>query len=117
VRQVAHHLSDSHINGYVRFRLALTEDEPTVKGYEQARWAELPDSRTGPLELTLPLLEALHQRWTAMLRALTDQQWTRTYHDPQLAVVTIDKTLAKYAWHGRHHVAHVTRLRERNGWS
>ncbi len=116
VRQVVHHVPDSHINAYVRFRLALTEEAPTIKTYEEHLWAELPDARTAPVEVSLPLLEALHRRWTLMLRALDEGQWKRPFRHPELGDMPLEKSLALYAWHGRHHVAHVTRLRERLGW-
>ena len=117
VRQVVHHLPDSHVNAYVRFRLALTEDEPAVKVYDEALWAELPDARTGALELSLPLFAALHRRFTTLLEAMDEPQWRRPYRHPDLGLLSLDTALALYAWHGRHHVAHITRLRERNGWS
>jgi uncharacterized damage-inducible protein DinB len=116
VRQVAHHVPDSHLNSYVRFRLALTEDVPTIKPYMEDRWAELPDARTSPVEISLALLETLHHRWTTLLRSLTDAQWRRSFRHPELGEVTLDRNLALYAWHGRHHVAHVTALRSRMGW-
>jgi hypothetical protein len=116
VRQVVHHLPDSHMNTYVRFRLALTEDEPTIKPYDQERWAVLEDARTAPLELSLSLLECLHQRWVLLLRSLRPQDFARTFRHPELGVVTLDKYLGMVAWHGRHHIAHITSLRERMGW-
>jgi uncharacterized damage-inducible protein DinB len=117
VRQVVHHLPDSHLNAYTRFKLALTEDEPTIKPYDEARWAELPDTRTVPLEVSLALLDALHERWAALLRSLGDEQYARTFlHPGSGRTMTLAETLALYAWHGRHHVAHVTALRERQGW-
>jgi hypothetical protein len=116
VRQVVHHVPDSHINSYVRFRLALTEDNPAIKGYEEALWAELPDARSGPVEMSLGLLDALHVRWTLLLRSLCEQDFKRTFQHSQLGSVRLDQVLALYAWHGRHHVAHVTALRKRNGW-
>jgi DinB family protein len=116
VRQVVHHLPDSHMNSYVRFRLALTEDEPLIRPYHEDRWAELPDSRTAPLEVSLSLLDALHVRWGLVLRAITPEQWKRTLRHPEQGVVGLDRNLALYAWHGRHHVAHVTSLRARMGW-
>jgi uncharacterized damage-inducible protein DinB len=116
IRQLAHHVPDSHLNSYVRFRLALTEDEPTIKPYHEDRWAELPDARTAPIACSLALLESLHQRWVLLLRSLTPEQFARTLRHPELGIVTLDKNLALYAWHGRHHVAHITRLRERMGW-
>ena len=117
VRQVVHHLPDSHINGYVRFKLALTEEEPTIKPYDEARWAELVDSRTAGLEISLALLESLHRRWVLLLRSLTPADFARTLRHPEMGVMTLEKTLSLYAWHGRHHVAHITSLRERMGWS
>jgi len=117
VRQVAHHLPDSHLNAYVRFRLALTEDEPTIKPYLEDRWAELPDSRTAPVEVSLRLLEALHRRWALTLRAIEADQWKRAFRHPERGPMSLDRALALYAWHGRHHVAHVTSLRQRMGWS
>jgi hypothetical protein len=116
IRQVVHHVPDSHLNSYVRFRLALTEDEPTIKPYMEDRWAELPDARTGPIDLSLVLLDSLHRRWVALLRSLTPEQWKRRFRHPELGVVPLERNLALYAWHGRHHVAHITSLRERMGW-
>ena len=118
VRQVVHHLPDSHLNAYVRFKLALTEDVPLVKPYEQARWAELHDTRSVPVEVSLSLLEALHARWVAVLRAMTDADWRRAYRHPEYdRVIALDEVLAMYAHHGRHHVAQITGLRERQGWN
>jgi uncharacterized damage-inducible protein DinB len=116
VRQVVHHLPDSHMNTYIRFRLALTEDEPTIKPYDQERWAVLEDARTAPTELSLSLLDSLHQRWVLLLRSLHPQDFARTFRHPDLGVVTLDKYLSLVAWHGRHHIAHITSLRERMGW-
>jgi uncharacterized damage-inducible protein DinB len=116
VRQVVHHLPDSHMNSYVRFKLALTEENPTIKPYEEARWAELTDGRIAPVEVSLMLLDSLHHRWVMLLRSLTPAEWLRTFTHPELGPMTLDKTAALYAWHGKHHVAHITSLRERNGW-
>jgi uncharacterized damage-inducible protein DinB len=116
VRQVVHHVPDSHLNSYVRFKLALTEDEPTIKGYDEGRWAQLADTRTTPVEISLSLLESLHQRWTNLLRSLSGSEWKRTFRHPERGLMTLDETLAMYAWHGKHHVAHITRLREAKGW-
>jgi uncharacterized damage-inducible protein DinB len=116
VRQVAHHVPDSHMNSYVRFRLALTEDEPVIKPYEEKRWAELADARTLPVEPSLTLLEALHARWVPLLRSLSDSDWKRTFRHPELGLVSLENNAALYAWHGRHHVAQVTALCERMGW-
>ena len=116
VRQLAHHVPDSHMNAYVRFKLALTEDEPTIKPYEEARWAELGDTTTTPVETSLALLENLHERWVALLRSLTPADWSRKFRHPALGVMSLDQTLAVYSWHSLHHVAHITALRDRNGW-
>jgi uncharacterized damage-inducible protein DinB len=116
VRQVVHHLPDSHMNSYVRFKLALTEDEPTIKTYEEDRWAALADTRETPIETSLALLESLHKRWVVLLRALAPADWERKFRHPALGPMRLDQNLALYAWHGRHHVAHITVLSERNGW-
>lgn len=116
VRQVVHHVPDSHMNSYMRFKLALTEEEPTIRTYMEDRWAELPEARTAPIELSLGLLENLHKRWMLMLRAIPDADWKRTFRHPELGLVTLERNLALYAWHGRHHVAHVTELRTAKGW-
>lgn len=116
VRQLIHHVPDSHLNAYVRFKLALTEEEPAIKTYEEARWAELPDSRSVPVEVSLTLLEALHHRWVALLRALPVADFQKTLKHPDWGIINLDELLGLYAWHGRHHVAHVTTLRERMGW-
>ena len=112
VRQVVHHVPDSHMNAYIRFKLALTEPEPTIKPYEQQLWAELADSRETPVETSLTLLECLHQRWVLLLKSIADGDWQRTFRHPELGIVRLDTNLALYAWHGRHHVAHITGLRE-----
>jgi hypothetical protein len=116
VRQVAHHLPDSHINAYVRFKLALTEDEPTIKPYEEALWAELGDVNATPIDTSLALLEHLHKRWIVLLRALAPGDWALKFKHPDLGTLRLDDQLQLYAWHGRHHVAHITSLHERNGW-
>ena len=116
VRQVVHHVPDSHVNAYVRMKLGLTEDQPTIKTYEEGAWATLPDTAATPPDTSLALLDALHERWVTLLRGLTDEQWARTVQHPDWGPVRIDQLLAIYAWHSRHHVAHVTRLRERMGW-
>jgi hypothetical protein len=116
VRQVVHHLADSHMNAYVRFRLALTEDEPTIKPFDQERWAALEDARTAPLEPSLSMLESLHRRGVLLLKSLSPAAFARTFRHPEIGVVTLDKYLGMYAWHGRHHIAHITALRERMGW-
>jgi uncharacterized damage-inducible protein DinB len=116
VRQVVHHLADSHMNSYLRFKFAVTEDEPTIKPYDEKVWAELADAAHGDLEMSLTLLEGLHQRWVLFLRSLNEAQFSRKFLHPEQGPVTVDRTLALYAWHGRHHVAHITKLRERMGW-
>jgi len=107
LRQVVHHVADSHVNSYVRMKLAITEDSPQVKTYDEKLWAELPEARTGPVDMSLSLIEALHRRWVAFLRALTPEQWRRTFVHPDWGVVTIDDAVTLYAWHCRHHAAHV----------
>ena len=116
VRQLAHHVPDSHMNAYIRFKLALTEEEPTIKPYEEARWAELADSAETPVETSLALLDALHTRWVTLLRSLKPADWSRKFRHPELGEMTLEKNLALYAWHGKHHVAHITALRQRKGW-
>ena len=117
VLQVLHHLPDSHLNGYIRFKLALTETVPTIKPYDEAAWAALPDSGTTPLEVSLVLLDALHRRWVEVLLAMKPAEFARTLIHPERGrTFTLDQLLSLYAWHGRHHVAHVTALRTRSGW-
>ena len=116
VRQVVHHVPDSHMNAYIRFKLALTEDEPTIKPYAEDRWAKLADTKSTPTGVSLTMLESLHDRWVRLLRSLGPEDWKRTFRHPEMGAMTLEKTLALYAWHGRHHVAHVTALRERSGW-
>jgi len=116
VRQLAHHVPDSHMNAYVRLKLALTEVEPTVKTYEEQLWAELTDSRETPVEVSLALLEFLHMRWNFLLRALQPGDFARRLRHPVNGAMTVDNLVHHYAWHGRHHVAHITSLREREGW-
>jgi uncharacterized damage-inducible protein DinB len=117
VRQVVHHLADSHMNAYIRMRLAATEDQPPVKTYEEKAWAELADSRTGPLDLSLPLVAALHARWHWWLTSLDAAAFARTVQHPEWGAMSMDDLLQIYAWHCRHHVAHITALRHRQGWS
>ena len=115
VRQVVHHVADSHVNAYVRLKLALTEDSPAIKPYEEQRWAELPDSRL-PVPVSLALLDALHERWVVLLRSMRDETFARTWVHPEHGTRDLDFLLQLYAWHSRHHVAHVTGLRARRGW-
>jgi len=116
VRQVVHHLPDSHINAYIRFKLALTENEPTIKPYDEALWANLADTRETPVEVSLALLDALHQRWDVLLRSMQPEDFACRLRHPERGTMTLDDVLGIYAWHGRHHVAHITSLREREGW-
>ena len=117
VKQVVHHVPESHMNAYCRFKLALTEDEPTIKPYNEAAWAETPDTRRVPIEVSLDLLDALHLRWVALLRSMEPSDFRRGFRHPEHGrIMTLDQTLAMYAWHGRHHVAHITSLRKREGW-
>jgi uncharacterized damage-inducible protein DinB len=116
VRQVVHHVPDSHLNAYTRFKLALTEDAPTIKPYNEAAWAELPDSR-GDISVSLDLLEALHKRWVPLLRTLSEVDYKRTFRHPEMGLMTLGALLRLYEWHGRHHVAHIMNLRSRMGWS
>ena len=115
VRQVAHHLPDSHMNGMIRMKLALTEDEPLIKTYMEDRWAELPDYKTDP-GVSLSLLDAVHKRWVAVWRSLGPAEFGRKFRHPDWGTLTLQQLLALYAWHGRHHVGHITSLREREGW-
>jgi hypothetical protein len=116
VRQVVHHVPESHMNAYIRFKLALTEDEPTIKPYMQELWAETSEVRSTPLEVSLALMDPLHDRWVRLLRSLRPEDWKRKFRHPELGVVSLEKNLALYSWHGRHHVAHITELRKRMGW-
>jgi uncharacterized damage-inducible protein DinB len=116
VRQVVHHLPDSHLNGYTRAKLALTEEEPTIRPYAEDRWAELPDGRSAPPEISLSLLEALHRRWMSLLRSLTAADLKRTFRHPVSGLWVLDKHFCLYAWHGRHHTAQITSLARRSGW-
>lgn len=115
-RQVVHHLADAHMNGFVRFKLALTEDRPPIKTYEEARWAETADGRDAPAETSLRLLTALHERWIILLESLPEARFACAFRHPQRGVMTIDKAIQLYAWHGIHHTAHITALRARRGW-
>ena len=116
VRQVVHHVVDSHVNAYVRFRWALTEDGPAIKPYEEKDWARLPDARTAPVAVSLDLLDALHTRWLILLRAMAPEEFERRWSSPDFGDLSVDVLLQIYGWHGKHHVAHITALREREGW-
>ncbi len=112
VRQVVHHLPDSHLNAYIRFKLAVTEEQPTIKTYEEKLWAELHDAKTSPIEPSILLLESLHKRWVIFLKSLHHSDFSRTFYHPENGMMRLDYLLRLYAWHGRHHVAHITSLRE-----
>ena len=116
IRQVVHHLADSHINSFVRFKLALTEDEPTVRDYDEKQWAETVDATDAPLDVSLDLLESLHKRWIFLLESLTANEFQKKFKHPERGLMTLDTNLQLYAWHGRHHVAHIEALRNREGW-
>lgn len=116
VRQVVHHVADSHMNSYIRFRLALTETDPTIKPYDEAQWANLHDAHTMPVEVSLQLLDSLHLRWVTLLQSLAPADFDRTFRHPVLGQMTLSANLALYAWHSRHHEAHITALRSRMGW-
>ncbi len=116
VRQVVHHVPDSHLNAYIRFKLALTEDAPAIKTYRENVWAELIDGRTAPVEHSLALLDALHFRWAMLLRSLGEADFQRTFLHPDSGLLKLDFLLQLYAWHGQHHTAHITNLRTRSGW-
>ena len=116
VRQVVHHLVDSHVNAYVRFRWALTEDGPVVKPYDEKDWARLPDAMTAPVAVSLDLLDALHTRWLILLRAMAPEEFERPWTSPDFGELSVDVLLQLYGWHGKHHVAHSTARRDREGW-
>jgi hypothetical protein len=116
VWQVVHHLPDSHMNAYVRLKLALTEHEPDVKTYKEALWSELPDVKSVPMNISLTLLEMLHTRWIACLRGLAGDTFEKKFRHPVIGLMSLDEQLSLYAWHGKHHIAHITSLRRRMGW-
>ncbi len=116
VRQVVHHVPDSHMNAYVRFKLALTENVPTIKTYDEAAWAKLKDTELTPIDVSLTLLETVHARWVTLLKSLKAEDFDRKFNHPEGGVQSLDRTLALYGWHGRHHLAHITSLRERKNW-
>jgi uncharacterized damage-inducible protein DinB len=117
LRQLVHHVADSHVNAYVRHKLAICEEEPTIRPYDEKTWAETHEARTAPVEISLALLDALHARWTAFLRALPAATFARGFFHPEARQrMTLDWSIALYAWHGRHHTAHVTALRTARGW-
>lgn len=117
VREVVHHLPESHLNAYMRLKLALTEDDPVIRPYDEDAWSRTPEVRTTPVETSLTMLEALHERWTILWRALAPEDFRRTFRHPEHSgVQTVDWLVAMYSWHGRHHTAHITSLRERMRW-
>ncbi|HYW67456.1 MAG TPA: putative metal-dependent hydrolase [Candidatus Dormibacteraeota bacterium] len=116
VRQVVHHLVDSHMNAYIRLRFALTENQPTIKPYDENNWANLEDARSAPVEVSLRLLEPLHERWVRLLRSVKTEQYARTLLHPDHGVKNVDWLLFLYSWHGKHHTAHITELRKQKGW-
>ncbi|MDP2364799.1 MAG: bacillithiol transferase BstA [Ignavibacteria bacterium] len=116
IRQVVHHIPDSHLNAYIRFKLALTEDNPKIKTYEEHLWAELPDTFKTPIDVSLNLLEAVHTRRAILLSSLTDEQFEKTFQHPEWGNITLSKTLALYAWHSNHHLAHITELKKKMDW-
>jgi hypothetical protein len=117
IRQIVHHLADSHVNSYIRFKWTLTEDQPTIKAYDEGRWAALEDSRYGDIQPPFALLEGLHERWVQLLLSLTEQQYTRAFTHPQTGNSTnLNAAVCYYAWHCKHHTAQITWLREQHGW-
>jgi uncharacterized damage-inducible protein DinB len=113
VRQVVHHVPDSHMNAYIRFKWTLSEDNPTIKAYDEQAWARIADTKLTPIEVSLDLLDAVHKRWVVLLESLREGDWTRPLTHPENGPMTLDRLLQLYAWHGRHHAAHVTELRKR----
>ncbi len=115
VRQVVHHLADSHLNAFCRFKLALTEENPTIRPYEEAAWAELSDSEM-PIEASMKIIEGVHSRWVKLLESMSDEDFQKALNHPESGSWTLEKMLAQYAWHGKHHTAHITKLREMKDW-
>ena len=117
VRQIVHHVADSHVNSYIRFKWALTEERPTIKAYDEGRWAALADSRAGDVRPPLALLEGLHARWVQLLRSMSAEQFARSFVHPETGKsILLSEALAYYAWHGRHHTGQIAWLRQQNGW-
>lgn len=117
VRQIVHHLADSHVNSYIRFKWTLTEEQPTIKAYDEARWAALADSRTGDIRAPLALMEGLHARWVQLMRGMTEEQFARSFNHPETGTsISLSAALAYYAWHCRHHTAQILWVRQRHGW-
>ena len=116
IRQVVHHLPDSHINAYMRFKLALTENNPLIRTYEESLWAELPEAKTAPIDMSLFLLESLHKRWVSAMQSIPNDAFNLTYRHPESGLYTLDQQIAMYAWHGKHHIAQITGLITRMNW-
>jgi uncharacterized damage-inducible protein DinB len=116
VRQVVHHMADSHLHNLLRFRMALTENEPAITGYDPAKWGELPDAKTGPTDVSLALLEAIHARWLLLMKSMSPADFARAFRRPDGQVITLERGLQTYAWHGKHHAAQIMALRQRMGW-
>ena len=116
VRQTVHHVADSHVNSYIRFRFAATEDNPTIMPYPESVWAELPDAKHAPVDVSLKILEGLHYRWVVLLKSFKPEDWNRTLLHPERGKLDLNTNLALYSWHCKHHVAHITELRKRKGW-
>lgn len=117
IRQVVHHMADSHMNSFIRFKLALTEHNPVIKPYEEEKWAETPEIKVVPVSVSLQLLDSLHIRWVVLLKSLEPEDFKRTFHHPVSGSMTLDEALALYAWHSKHHLAHILNLVRRNNWS
>lgn len=115
-RQIVHHLADSHMNAFTRFKLGVTEDNPTIKPYDENAWAQTADSRQGPVSLSLAIVDGVHRRWVMLLESLEASAFDRTIQHPERGAMTLTELLGLYAWHGRHHVAQITGQRKRNGW-
>lgn len=116
IRQVVHHIPDSHLNAFARMKFALTENKPTIKAYDEKEWAKLEDYYQTPIEVSLNLLEALHKRWIILLQSINEGDFKKELYHPELGLISIDFLVAQYAWHGKHHISHITSLRERMGW-
>ena len=117
IRQVVHHIPDSHLNSYIRYKWALTEKQPLIKAYHEKEWAQLPDALKGPVEMSLELLQDLHKRWVWLLRNLSQEDWSKCFIHPETGKqIPLDLNLSLYSWHGKHHLAHITSLKERKGW-
>lgn len=116
IRQVVHHVADSHLNSFCRFKLGLSEDTPTIKPYEEAAWAEMADSKDTPIELSLNIIDGLHARWTRLLKSMSNTDFEKKINHPERGAMTLNQLLALYDWHSRHHTAHITKTKEINGW-